>query len=418
MARHATAMVALRREVDRLLAPLPGNPRSSGPGRIGVEAEFLVVDECSDRRALVAIERIRQILGSLRGFVEAARPSFEPGGQLELSPAPSASPALAIARLDRLTRAASSQLGRHGIGLLPVGVDMWRSGEDVGLQTPRDRYLVMQRHFDAIGPAGRRMMRQTASLQVCIDRAPGAAGVRQWLAANLVGPALAAAFRTTDGPANRTAIWLAVDPSRTGLDSRQVDVTHPVEAYLRFALDAEVMALPRAGDSPAAPLRTPLEAWIAAGTGRPDADDVAHHLSTLFPPVRPRDGYLELRFLDAQPPGRVGAAIALVAILLGDPLARDAVIEIAGPDPSGLGAAWWRSASEGLNDPALRGQALQLLEVASARVSDVDRRWPGWLPPESRAVLESVMAHVCAAGMVTAGTRHADDRARALDLAS
>ena len=32
----------------------------------------------------------------------------------------------------------------------------------------------------------------------------------------------------------------------------------------------------------------------------PDADDLEYHLTTLFPPVRPR-GWLELRMIDALP---------------------------------------------------------------------------------------------------------------------
>ena len=40
---------------------------------------------------------------------------------------------------------------------------------------------------------------------------------------------------------------------------------------------------------------------------------------TLFPPVRPRGGYLEIRYLDAQPVGRIAEAVAAVAALTLDP---------------------------------------------------------------------------------------------------
>lgn len=36
------------------------------------------------------------------------------------------------------------------------------------------------------------------------------------------------------------------------------------------------------------------------GAGLPTLDDLAYHVTTLFPPVRPR-GFLEVSYLDAQP---------------------------------------------------------------------------------------------------------------------
>ncbi len=420
MDRCTTALAETRRQVAALLAATPTTNHSPWPPRIGVEAEFLVFDDRGDGRASVPIERVSRILAGRAALADdPAHPSFEPGGQLELSPAPVPTATLAIAGIQGHAARVGTRLARHGIRLEPSGVDRWRSPEEVGLQTPRDRYLVMQRQFDAIGPAGRRMMRQTASLQVCVDRAPGVAGTRQWLAANLAGPALAAAFRTPGDGDNRTAIWLAVDPSRTGLDGSPVDPSRPVEAYLGFALDAEVMALPRQGERTRLPFRARLRDWIAEAGGRPDeagerpdAADVAHHLSTLFPPVRPRSGYLEVRYLDAQPLDQMGTAVSLVAILLADPVAREAAIEIGGTDPARLREAWRRSATTGLADPALRTQALELLGVAAERIPAIERRWPGWLPVDARPALLAVAGTVGRTLSAPAG------RDRAMALAS
>ncbi len=366
------------------------------PPRIGLEAEFLLLP-AADRNGRVRIATVTRALASMPTLVRTGHPSFEPGGQLELSPAPAPSPALALARLDALTHQTSMALERSGVRMVAAGLDRWRSVEVLGLQTPKDRYRVMQAHFDRFGPSGRRMMRQTASLQVCIDRTPGPGAGRQWLAANLVGPALAAAFRTSPPGDNRTAVWLGVDPSRTGLDGRQVAAADPVDAYLGFALDAEVMPLPRLGEREEVRLdRTALGAWIARGLARPDGTDIRHHLSTLFPPVRPRGRYLEVRFLDAQPERSRIAAVTLVAILLGDPVAREAAIELVGDDPTGLGPAWIRSARSGLADPGLRSVARDLALVAAARVAPIDRRWPGWLPATARDSLEGLVAGLAA----------------------
>lgn len=366
----------------------------TNPPRIGLEAEFVLI-RAADPRAPVAIDDAMRPLASMPSLIRTGGLTFEPGGQLELSPAPAPSPALALRELDALSRRTAQALRRRGIRLVATGLDHWRSAELIGLQTPRDRYRVMQDHFDAIGPSGRRMMRQTASLQVCVDRPAGPGAARQWLAANLIGPALAAAFRTSPAGDNRTAVWLGVDPSRTGLDGAQVDAADPVGAYLRFALDAAVMPLPRpgAGGNPR-PVPLTLGSWIVEGVARPDPDDIRHHLSTLFPPVRPRGRYLEVRFLDAQPSGTRQAAVALVCILLADPIAREAAIEVTGDDPATLAAAWVRSAQAGLADPWLRNTARELAALAGARVESIDRRWPGWLPATTRATLDGLVVRL------------------------
>mgnify|MGYP000225654865 CR=1 FL=1 len=46
--------------------------------------------------------------------------------------------------------------------------------------------------------------------------------------------------------------------------------------------------------------------------GFPTTDDLTYHLTTLFPPVRPR-GWLELRMIDGLPPEWWPVALTLVA---------------------------------------------------------------------------------------------------------
>ena len=147
---------------------------------------------------------------------------FEPGGQVELHPGPSETAAAAVAVLKERERAARAALATVGIHLAAVGLDPWRSPERLGLQLSDHRYLDMDRHFDRIGPAGRRFMRQTAGLQICVDLRPGIEGVVQWRAANLISPVLAAVFansRVCEGrrlatDSGRTAVCLATDPTR------------------------------------------------------------------------------------------------------------------------------------------------------------------------------------------------------------
>jgi glutamate--cysteine ligase len=270
------------------------------PGLVRVEIELIPVTD-TDPTGLAA--------GFDPEFVAAARPSFEPGGQLELSPAPRSSVDTLMADVRALLRRATDIASARGVRLAAVAVN----SADVPLWTPTPRYLAMQAAFDEIGPCGRRMMRRTASLQIAVDLLPGAAGREQWLVANLAGPALAAAFDNSGG--ERTRIWQGVDLRRTGYDGRHLSVTDPVGAYLAFA--------------DAAP-RLPI----------PEAADPHYHLSTLFPPVRPRGGYLEIRYLDAQPLSRIRDAVMTVTTLLYDARARREALDLLLPRAADQERAW------------------------------------------------------------------------------
>jgi glutamate--cysteine ligase len=307
------------------------------PGQVGAEVELIPV---ADDGSPVDPAELRFDAA----FVRAAVPSFEPGGQLELSPPPRRTVPALVTELRRLLARADRLAAHRGVRLVATGTDPTHTVAQVPLRTPTRRYLAMQETFDEHGPDGRRMMRLTASLQVTVDLLPGDAGREQWLVANLAGPTLAAAFANSpvlDGrpagiPGARTAIWRGIDPRRTGYDGRHVDAADPVGAYAAFA-----MAAPR----------LPIAA----------AADPAYHLTTLFPPVRPRGGYLELRFLDAQPPQRLGTAIATVVALLADGQTRRDALDLLRPAVTDLGAAW---------DDAARGVAplaADLLAIAGQR---------------------------------------------------
>ena len=111
------------------------------------------------------------------------------------------------------------------------------------------------------------------------------------------------------------------------------------------------------------------------GAARPDPTDVAHHLSTLFPPVRPRGRYLEIRFCDAQPADWLDVPISVLAVLLGQAQATREALELVGSDTANL-ADRWAAAADGA-DPGLRALGLDLLAIASRRGR---LGLAGWLP--------------------------------------
>jgi glutamate--cysteine ligase len=307
--------------VERAFTP------AGNPGRIGVEIELIPV---TDTAAPRPVHPGVLAAGFDPDFVAAAVPSFEPGGQLELSPAPRSCVDELIRDVHTMLRRANDIASARGVRLEALGVNPYRA--DVPLRTPSPRYLAMQDAFDETGPDGRRMMRRTASLQIAVDLLPGAAGREQWLVANLAGPALAAAFDTSDG--ERTRIWQGVDLRRTGYDGRHLDVIDPVGAYWAFA---------------AAAPRLPI----------PETADPRYHLSTLFPPVRPRGGYLEIRYLDSQPLSRIGAAVTTVTTLLYDARARREALDLLLPRAADQDRAW-REAAAGCSP-----ETPQLLGIAA-----------------------------------------------------
>ncbi len=187
--------------------------------------------------AAVPIERVRE---ATRNAEYAAYLAFEPGGQVELSlpcaPGPTAARQLRVA-----VSALRADCERAGIRLDATPVDP-RCGAEVPLQLTSPRYVAMQRQFDGIGPAGRTMMRRTASTQLCLDWWSGRGRSRAVAAAQPRRSVAGRRRSRSAGPDSRLATWLAVDPSRTAFDGRLLRGDDPVAAYADFAAGATVFA--------------------------------------------------------------------------------------------------------------------------------------------------------------------------------
>jgi glutamate--cysteine ligase len=106
--------------------------------------------------------------------------------------------------------------------------------------------------------------------------------------------------------------------------------------------------------------------WIRGGVPRPPTQqDLAYHLTTLFPPVRPR-GHLELRMIDAQPEADGWIVpLAVTAALFDDPAAAETayrtvkpLAETAGSCPAPRNPLWRHAARHGLADPELHAAAV------------------------------------------------------------
>ncbi len=117
-------------------------------------------------------------------------------------------------------------------------------------------------------------------------------------------------------------------------------------------------------------------------------EDVDEHLSTLFPPVRPRGTYLEFRALDVLPLPGVRMATILLACLLGYPPSVDAAENLLhGVDQREL---WDHAAGPGIRVPAVRDLATRLVDLASVTIHDVPS---AYLPTSARRRTSGHHAH-------------------------
>ncbi len=390
--------------------------KTGPPQRVGVELEWLVRDARDPAlpvpagriaAAVTAFDAVRSGPDAVRGDSDqgkrngekhhgpelptSSRPGVlpsgallttEPGGQLEVSSQPAAS-------LGDLVRATSAdlvalraELAARGLELTGIGLDPLRSPRRV-LSLPR--YAAMEAFFDVGGPWGRQMMCATASVQVCLDAGDDSDGPsgyrRRWRLAHAIGPVLVGAFansplrdgKPTGWVSSRQQVWTRMDPGRTRPPRMNGDLRADWAAY---ALDAQVMCVrdPESADWSAPPGLT-FRDWVrgspaANGTAapageaddgngrlrRPTAGDLEYHLSTLFPPVRPR-GHFELRMIDAQPGDGWVVPLAVSSALLSDTRAGDAALAAVAPlwdeRSAGDGGPWVRAARLGPADPAI-----------------------------------------------------------------
>ncbi|MDJ0379838.1 ergothioneine biosynthesis glutamate--cysteine ligase EgtA [Streptomyces sp. G-G2] len=367
----------------------------TGPPRlVGAELEWLLLDAEDPGRPLPP-DRLTAAHEAARALPLRSRFTVEPGGQLELSSPPAASLMECVGDLQSDLAAVRAALGARGVVLDGCGHDLRRPLHRL-LDSPR--YSAMETYFDRTGPAGRAMMRASASVQVCVDAGheePGPLGHgRRWRFAHLLGAVLVSAFANSpaySGPymgwrCSRQGVWSDIDTSRAlapPLDSE------PREAWTRQALDTAVMCVrPDAarsdgapsdgadgpgGDAWEVPRGLTFRGWLRGGGPRPPTTaDLEYHLTTLFPPVRPR-GHLELRMIDAQP-GEDGwvVPVAVVHALFDDPEAAETAYRVAkgladayGSRPAPRNPLWRSAARYGPGDPELRTAALSCFRAAA-----------------------------------------------------
>ncbi len=289
--------------------------------------------------------------------------TVEPGGQVEISSQPHACLAMLHAEVGADVRYLTGLLARAGLALGERGTDPYRPPRRL-LRTPR--YDAMAEAFAAYGPHGRTMMCSTAAVQVCLDAGIPARVPARWAALHALGPVLLALFANSDRCAGRPTgwasgrmrAWLGMDPARTAPVPAGDD---PARDWARYALRAPVLCVRRAGRSWRCPRPTSFADWIGGAFGPPPTRaDLDYHLSTLFPPVRPR-GYVEVRYLDQQPPGRWHHPVAVLAALFADGATVDRVRDACAP----VDGRWTEAARHGLGYRPVADAARAVVALAA-----------------------------------------------------
>lgn len=350
-----------------------------GPPRLlGVELEWTVHDK-DDPRVPCDIQRLAAALGQHAPptiapdspnlpMPHGSLVTVEPGGQVEISAPPFDSLAALVAAVSADAAALADLLSTAGLALGRHGLDQHREPTRL-LDTPR--YQAMAAAFAPNGPDGLAWMCATAGLQVCLDAGEPERVADRWAALHALGPVLSALFANSARALNPCEHWASgrmramfrADPVRTRPSAVDAD---PAASWARRALDAPVICVRRPDGCWTPPGRMSFADWIGGAiAGPPTRDDLDYHLSTLFPPVRPR-GYLEVRYLDAQPDDDWIVPSALLAALMAD---GDTVAgALAATEPAA--GRWLHAARYGLADRRIAQAARAVVDLAGRVLPD------------------------------------------------
>ena len=366
--------------------------------RVGLELEFHLVDLAEPlRRPTWAA--VQSLVATLPRMPSGSSVTLEPGGQIELSTPPQEDLTAAVAALRADRDALRRGLATQGFGAAPLGADPARP---VRRTNPGARYVAMEQHFEALGygGSGRSMMSATAALQINVDAGPAAGWSDRVGLIRALVPMLVVASSTSPYLGGRSSGWHSMrQETWHGIDhgrSDPISAGEPTAAWADYALHAPVLLVRSDGRLVPVRERIAFGAWLRDPSllGRvATRADLDYHLTTLFPPVRPR-GYLEIRCVDALPDRWWPALAALTVTLIDVPTAADLAAELCAP----IAGAWEAAARRGLDDPGLRRAVTGCAQVA------VDH-----CAPDLKADLEEY------AELVTSGRTPCDELRRRAD---
>lgn len=340
-------------------------------GLVGLELEAHCFDVADPSRR-PGWDELCGVIKSVPELPGGSRVTVEPGGAVELSTPPVRGVVAAIDALAADRAVLRTVFAKAGLALVLLGTDPLRPARRVN---PGDRYQAMEQYFTAAhtGAAGAAMMTSTASVQVNVDAGPADGWADRVRLTHALGPTMIAmsanspllAGSFSGWRSTRQRVWGQLDTARCGpiLGASGDD---PASDWARYALRAPVMLVHE-------PVPVPVTRHVAfadwvdgqvrLGGRRPTTADLDYHLTTLFPPVRPRR-WLEVRYLDSVPDTLWPAVVFTLVTLLDDPAAASIAAEATEP----VATAWDVAARVGLADRRLHASATSCVQVAAERV--------------------------------------------------
>lgn len=345
-----------------------------GPvGRVGLEIEAHCFDLAEPTRR-PGWDELSAVIAGVGDLPGASLITVEPGGAVELSGPPADDVLAAITAMAADREVLRAAFADAGLGLVLLGADPLRPANRVN---PGDRYRAMEQFFVAsqTGAAGAAMMTSTASVQVNLEAGPQADWAARVRLAHALGPTMVAiaanspllSGKFTGWRSSRQWVWSRLDSARCG-PILGINGDDPASDWARYAMKAPVMLVHPTPEMDAVPVTdwVPFADWadgrVLLGDRRPTVADLDYHLTTLFPPVRPRR-FLEIRYLDSVPDAQWPAVVFMLATLLDDPVAADLAAEATQP----VATAWDRAAQLGLGDRRLQQAATRCVRAAAER---------------------------------------------------
>jgi len=365
-----TPLTTLASATDHIVANCLADT-AVGPVGIELEAHCFDVDDPNRRPDW---EELCATIESLPPLPGGSIVTVEPGGAVELSGPPMAGAIAAIGALTADRAVLCQAFAGADLGLVLLGADPVRPPRRVN---PGARYRAMEQHFAAAhkGAAGAAMMTSTASVQVNVDAGPADGWAARVRRAHALGPmmiAIAANSPLLGGEfsgwrSTRQRVWGQLDTARCGpvLGASGDD---PASDWARYALRAPVMLVHK-------PEAVPVTSYVSfadwvegracLGERQPTAADLDYHLTTLFPPVRPRR-FLEIRYLDSVPDALWPAVVFMLVTLLDDPAATGVADEATEP----VATSWDTAARVGLEDRRLHAAATRCVGAVAERAPE------------------------------------------------
>jgi glutamate--cysteine ligase len=312
--------------MDELLSPFVAACKPRGQWRVGTEAEkFGLLAESLEPLPFVgprSVQRVLELFVERHAWrAEREQPNgdvialtrgsssitLEPAGQLELSGAPFASIHETAAEFDTHWRELHGISDELGIVWLSLGFHPFATLAELP-QVTKSRYAIMQRYLPTRGPRALDMMRRTCTVQANLDYDSEQDAVGKLRVGLALQPIVTAMFANSpfyegaEGAhrCERAAVWLGMDPDRSGILPFAWERDMSFRSYVEWALDVPMFLLKR-GDKVIENTRHTFRGFMKDGVQgeRATRHDWELHLNTLFPEARLKKT-LEMRGADAQ----------------------------------------------------------------------------------------------------------------------